>query len=142
MRSRFKYGIYLVLLIITCALLWSAYAPERWLGHIRRLVRAPSAEITNSIPKPQPANERIEGRAPSEVVNEIWRMATQGRFLTPEGWRVAGSFFTEPRPFSTNEKILVVGNEWGPAYEMRSDGNSKEVAVDYWDAGSIDSKLR
>jgi hypothetical protein len=141
MGSRFKYGVCLVFLVVTGALLWSAYAPERWLGQIRRLVRTSSGEAPNNIPKPRPANERIEGRAPNEVVDEIWRMATQGQFLTPEGWRVAGGFFTEPRPFPANEKIFVVGNEWGPAYELYSYGNSKEVIVGYWDAGSIDSML-
>lgn len=30
----------------------------------------------------------------------------------------------------------------GPADEMRSDGNTKEIVVGYWDAGSIDAKLR
>jgi hypothetical protein len=139
---RFKYGVSLVLLVVTCALLWSAYAPERWLAQIRRFVRASADEMPGGIPKPQPPKERIEGRAPNEVVDEIWRMATEGQLLIPEGWRIAGGFFTEPTPFPASEKILVVSNEWGPAYEVRSDGNSKEIVVGYWDAGSVDNKLR
>jgi hypothetical protein len=142
MRSRFKYGGSLVLLVVTCALLWSAYAPEHWSGQIRRLVRTSSGEMPNSIPKPQPSNERIEGRAPNEVVDEIWRMATQGQFLTPEGWRVAGGFFTEPRPFPANEKILVVGNEWEPANEWNTNETTAEVSLVYVDAGTIDAMLR
>jgi hypothetical protein len=142
MGLRFKYGLCLVLLVVTCALLWSAYAPEQWLGQIRRFVRVPAEEMPDTIPKPQPPKERIEGRSPNQVVDEIWRMTTQGQLLTPEGWRIAGGFFTEPRLFPANEKILVVSNEWGPAYEMRSDGNSKEIVVGYWDAGTIDAQLR
>jgi hypothetical protein len=111
MGSRFKYEACLVFLVVTGALLWSAHSTERRLGRTRRLVRTSSREAPKNIPKPQPANERIEGRAPNEVVDEIWRMATQGQFLTPEGWRIAGGFFTEPRPFPANEKIFVVGNE-------------------------------
>lgn len=142
MRLHFKYGVLSFVLVVTCALLWSAYAPERWLGQIRRFVSASAGEMPVGIPKPQSPMARIEGRAPTEVVDEIWRMASEGQLLTPEGWRIAGGFFTEPTPFPSNGKILVVSNEWGPAYEMRSDGNSKEIVVGYWDAGTIDAQLR
>jgi hypothetical protein len=142
MELRFKYGLSLVLLVVTCVLLWSAYAPEHWLSQIRRFARVPINETPDKITKPLPHEERIEGRAPQEVVDEIWRMATQGQLLTPQGWHIAGGFFTEPKPFPANEKILVVANEWGPAYELRSDGNSAEVALGYFDAGTIDAKLR
>jgi hypothetical protein len=141
MRLRLKHGVSLVFLVVACVLLWSAYAPERWLGRIRRFARASGDEMSNTL-KPQPPKERIEGRTPEGVVDEVWRMATQGQLLTPEGWRTAGGFFTEPRPFPANEKILVVGNEWGPAYDTGSDGSAKEVVVGYWNEGSIDAKLR
>jgi len=138
MGLRFKYVVPVFLLVATSAVLWSAFAPEPWLESIRGFVRADQMPIS----KPLPPKERVEGRTPNEVVDEIWRMATQGQLLKPEGWRLAGGFFTEPRPFPANEKILVVGNEWGPAYEMRTDGNSKEIVVGYWDAGSVDTNLR
>jgi hypothetical protein len=139
MKLGFKLGLSLVLLVVTGALVWSAYAPQRWLGEIRRLVRAP--EMPDRIPAPQPPKERIEGRTPKEVVDEVWRMATQGQLLTPEGWHSAGAFFTKPRPFPANEKILVVSNAWGPAYQTSSDGDSAAVTLDYFDAGTIDPKL-
>ena len=141
MKLGFKHGLSLVLLVVTCALVWSAYAPKRWLGQIRRLVGAPVDEMPDRIPKPQPPKERIEGKTPNAVVDEVWRMATQGQLLTPEGWHTAGGFFTEPRPFPAKEKILVVSNLWGPAYQTSSDGNSAEVTLDYFDAGTIDAKL-
>src|SRR5215469_7136613 len=95
--ARSQYGIFLVLLVVACALLWSAYAPERWLGQIRRFTRTSGSEMPDRILKPHPPQQPIEGRTPNEVVDEIWRMATQGQLLTAEGWRVAGGFFTEPR---------------------------------------------
>jgi len=97
--------------------------------------------MPDRIPKPQPPKERIEGRTPRGIVDEVWRMATQGQLLTPQGWHIAGGFFTEPKPFPANEKILVVSNEWGPAYQTSSDGDSAEVTLDYFDAGTIDAKL-
>jgi hypothetical protein len=142
MKSRFKYGISPVLLLVVSVFLWSAYVPESWLGQIRCFARTSACGMPDGVPRAQPHQQRIEGRAPNEVVDEIWRMATQGQLLTPEGWRIAGGFFTEPRPFPANEKILVVCNEWGPAYEMRPVGDGKEIAVGYWDAGTIDAKLR
>lgn len=141
MKLRFKYGVCFVLLVVSAVLLWSAYAPERWLARVRRLAGTSAGEMPDSIPKPPPPQQRIEGRAPNEVVDEVWRMATQGQLLTPEGWHLASGFFTEPRQFPASERIFVVANEWGPAYVMRSDGDSVEVAVGYWDAGSVDTKL-
>jgi len=47
----------------------------------------------------------IEGRSPNEVVDELWRMATQGELLTPDGWRRAGGFFTKPTPYPGNKVV-------------------------------------
>jgi hypothetical protein len=110
MRLRLKHGISLALVVVACVLLWSAYTPEPWLGQIRSFVRTSRDEMSE-ISKPQPPKQRIEGRTPEGVVDEIWRMATQGQLLTPDGWHTAGGFFTEPRPFPANERILIVCNE-------------------------------
>jgi len=32
------------------------------------------------------AKEPIEGKSRIAVVDEVWRMATRGELLTPEGW--------------------------------------------------------
>ena len=109
---------------------------------IRGVARAGLDELPVQITKPRPPKERIEGRTPKEVVDEVWRLATQGQLLNLEGWRVASGFFTEPTPFPANEKILVVSNDWGPAYDWRSNENTPEVALGYTDAGSIDAMLR
>ena len=45
------------------------------------------------------ASEPVKGKSRTEVVDEVWRMATRGEFLTPEGWSKACGFFTNPTPF-------------------------------------------
>ena len=112
---RWKCVVSIVLIAGASVVLWSAYAPERWLGQIRGLARVGLDEVPVRITKPRPPKERIEGRTPKEIVDEVWRLATQGELLTPEEWHVASGFFTEPTPFPANEKILIVSNDWGPA---------------------------
>jgi hypothetical protein len=82
-------------------------------------------------------------------VDELWRRATQGDLLTDEGWQATNAFFTEPVPFPGTNKIKVVSNYWGPAYEMRgtdsvihSDADGVQVSVGFWDAGEINGLLR
>jgi hypothetical protein len=86
--------------------------------------------------------EPIKGKSRTEVADEVWRMATQGELLTPEGWRQACGFFTSPTPFAGNKVILVMSNYWGPSYEDRSKDDSTDVEMGYIDMGKIDSTLR
>src|SRR5271170_7054568 len=38
-------------------------------------------------------------KSPNGIVDQVWRLATQGELLTPEGWdRVARGFFVHPVP--------------------------------------------
>ncbi|MGB8011789.1 MAG: hypothetical protein WCF68_09265 [Terriglobales bacterium] len=102
-------------------------------------VAALSAQAT------QPAevgNEPIQGKTRTEVVDDIWRMATQGELLTPEGWSKACGFYTNPTPFSGNKVILIMSNDWGPSYEDRSKDDSTDVELGYAGMGKIDSALR
>ncbi len=80
--------------------------------------------------------------SPTEVVDELWRMATQGDLLTPEGWRMASGFFIHPEPFPGNNVILVMSNYWGPPGQLRTEGDAAEVLVGFANAGQIDSALR
>jgi hypothetical protein len=84
----------------------------------------------------------IEGRSPNEVVDELWRMATQGELLTPDGWRRAGGFFTKPTPYLDNKVVQVRSNYWGPAAVTNSNNQRAEVFLGYLDLGKIDSALR
>jgi hypothetical protein len=83
----------------------------------------------------------IEGRSPTEVVDEVWRLATQGELLTLEGWQRTDGFFTKPTPFPGNKLILVMSNNWGQASVAKSDAQRPEVSLGYWELGKIDSTL-
>jgi hypothetical protein len=88
----------------------------------------------------QESIEPIQGKSRTEVVDEVWRIATQGGLLTPEGWSRACALYTIPVPFPGNKEVLVVSNEWGPAYDLKGDGT--EIEVGYADRGRIDSALK
>lgn len=89
---------------------------------------------------------------PDKVVENVWKLATQGDLLSPEGWdKMARGFFLHPAPSPgsklnlikpTGDKvILVVSNGWG-IVNTSVEGSKARVAVEYYDAGRIDAKLR
>jgi hypothetical protein len=91
------------------------------------------------------------GRSPQQVVEELWKVATQGALLTPDGWdKTARSFrdYPLPAPGSTvtndahgsKRPILVTSNDWG-VLSCTITGNSAEVVVEYYDLGRIDPLL-
>jgi hypothetical protein len=94
-----------------------------------------------SPPEPPP-QQPIEGKSPTEVVDEVWRLATQGELLTPDGWRGACGFFSSPTPFPGNKVILVMSNDWGPAFQVGSRDDAAEVDLGYFAIGKIDTALR
>ncbi len=89
---------------------------------------------------------------PKEVVDGVWRLATQGDLLTVEGWdKMARGAFVYPAPAigskatvihpKGGKTIRVVSNAWGiVGCTMETD--KAKVVVEYDDAGSIDEKLR
>ena len=90
-------------------------------------------------------------KSPQQVVEELWKVATQGTLLTPEGWdKTARSFadYPLPAPGSTvtndahrsKKPILVTSNDWG-VLSCTITGNSAEVVVEYYDVGRIDPSL-
>jgi hypothetical protein len=93
-------------------------------------------------PPGPPPKQPIKGKSPTEVVDEVWRLATQGELLTPDGWRRACGFFSSPTPFPGNKVILVMSNYWGPAYEPMPRNDSADVELGYIALGKIDSTLR
>ena len=89
---------------------------------------------------------------PKEAVERVWKLATQGDPLTPEGWdKMARGAFAYPAPTLGNKVtpiaprgdkvILVASNEWGVVGCQVKDKKAR-VAVEYYDAGSIDAMLR
>ena len=140
MSFRFKYGVCVALSAGVLLFLWSAYAPETWLRRIRGLAHGHTGEP--AAPSSRSSIERIGGRRPNELVDELWRRVTQGDLLTPEGWQATNGLFTEQVPFPGTGKMMVVSNDWGPASEIRSDAVGTEVILGYLDAGQIDGLLR
>lgn len=81
------------------------------------------------------------GRSPKEIVEQMWTLATEGELLTPEGWnRYSGLFLHPDRP-PGNKVVRVVSNYWG-VQGVLTKGSDMEVAMDYAEAGQIDSELR
>ncbi len=75
-------------------------------------------------------------------MDEIWRMATKGELLNSEGWSQASAFYTKPKPFPGNHTVLVMSNDWGPAYDYRAKDENGDVGLGYIDMGKIDAELR
>ena len=86
--------------------------------------------------------EPFEGMTPKEVVDELWRLATQGQLLKAHGWQRAGKLFTDPTTFKSPRMIFVVSNEWGPAGEFNVTQDEAEAVVGFTSLGNIDTALR
>jgi hypothetical protein len=93
------------------------------------------------------------GESPKEIVDALWRMATTGELLTPEGWdKAARSFFILPAPSPGSKVTLipprgdkviyVVSNDWGPPDQTRLKDNTAEVVMGFEDLGRIDAALK
>jgi hypothetical protein len=80
-------------------------------------------------------------KTPREIVDRLWKMATEGELLTDDGWRRVSGMFAKQVPSPGNDLILVVSNSWSVNGETVR-GDSAEVVVGFADAGSIDSSLR
>jgi hypothetical protein len=98
----------------------------------------------------KPVDDSI--KSPQQVVEELWKVATQGAMLTPEGWdQTARGFADYPIPspgspvvhdvHSSKKSILVMSNDWG-ILDCTIKGDRAEVVMGYYDAGRIDPLLR
>jgi len=83
----------------------------------------------------------VGGMSPKEVVDELWRLATQGQLLTASGWERAGKLCTQPARFSSPQSIFVVANEWGPANAFNVRDDTAEADVGFTSLGTIDPAL-
>jgi hypothetical protein len=76
-----------------------------------------------------------------ELVEKLWRKATNGDLLTPDGWHEASGFFVHPGPFAQNQLVRVTSNYW-EVMDAAIKGDRAKVIVKSTDAGRIDSALR
>jgi hypothetical protein len=93
------------------------------------------------LPSPKVSSDPFQGTTPLEVVDELWRLATQGQLLTAQGWQRTGQLFTDPIPFTQPKAIFIVSNEWGPPFEHNRTQDTAGVTVGFNPVGSIDTKL-
>lgn len=93
------------------------------------------------LPSRKASVEPMQGSTPAEVVDELWRLATQGQLLTPQGWKRAGQLCTDPTSFTQAKVIFIVSNEWGPAFQHSATPESAGVTVGFNPLGSIDTNL-
>jgi len=98
------------------------------------------------------ASTRNDCDRPKEIVDLVWRLATQGDLLTAEGWdKMARGAFAYPPPAvggkvapirpQGGKTIRVVSNDWG-IVGCTMEPDTARVVVEYYDAGSIDETLQ
>ena len=90
---------------------------------------------------PVQSSSPAANKSPGEIVDRLWRMATQGKLLTANGWQRAAGFFSLPATPPDNSKIWVTSNDWGLDSESIK-GSSAEVVMGFEDEGTIDAALR
>ncbi len=80
-------------------------------------------------------------RSPKEIVDILWRRATEGEMLKADGWHRASGFYLHPTAFPGDRSIRVMSNHWGIEYSSVEE-NAAVVTVDCAEEGKIDSKMR
>jgi len=88
-------------------------------------------------------SETKEAKSPREVVEEFWKLETQGRRLTPEGWRKAAIFFVHPGSPPQKKTLAVIsGRNKYSVDERWIKGDRAEIWNGCIDLGRIDDALR
>jgi hypothetical protein len=81
------------------------------------------------------------GNSPKDVVERLWKDATEGKLLTPEGWNEASPLFLKHEAFPANASVRIVSNNWGVDHSSVR-GDTAEVDMGYADAGIVDATLK
>jgi hypothetical protein len=108
---------------------------------MNRLSRIISFVVLGAIASSGQIANHNSGKTPQEIVNRLWKLATEGGLLTDDGWRRVSGMFAKQVPSPGNDLILVVSNSWA-VHQESVQGDSAEVIVSFEDAGQIDSLLR
>jgi hypothetical protein len=81
------------------------------------------------------------GLSPKDVVERLWKEATEGKLLTPDGWNEISPLFVTLEAFPVNASVQIVSNNWGVGHSsVRND--TAEVDMEYTDAGTVDASLK
>jgi hypothetical protein len=81
------------------------------------------------------------GLSPKDVVERLWKDATEGKLLTPEGLNEVSPLFVKHEAFPANGSVRIVSNNWGVDHFSVS-GDTAEVDMGYADAGIVDATLK
>ena len=81
------------------------------------------------------------GLSPKDVVERLWKEATEGELLSPDGWNRASRFFVQHDAFPDHSAVRIVSNNWGIEHSSVSNGTA-EVVLEYWEAGTVDASLK
>jgi hypothetical protein len=82
-------------------------------------------------------------KSPKAVVEEFWKMETQGGRLTTDGWRSADRYFVRPIEPPNERVIGVVDNGFSIEDAYMRSGNAAVVTINVSGlAWKIDSKMR
>lgn len=81
------------------------------------------------------------GLSPKDVVERLWKEATEGKLLTPDGWNEISPLFVTLEAFPVNASVQIVSNNWGVGHSsVRND--TAEVDMEYTDVGTVDPSLK
>ena len=80
------------------------------------------------------------GLSPKDVVERLWKEATEGELLSPDGWNRASRFFVQHEAFPEDSAVRIVSNNWGIEHSSVSN-DTAEVVLEYWEAGDRDGKV-
>jgi|ERR1700687_653693 len=81
------------------------------------------------------------GLSSTNIVDALWKEATQGELLTQNGWNHASRFFLHHDTFPQNSTLRIVSNDWGIEHSSVQN-DTAEVVLEYSEAGTVDASLR
>jgi hypothetical protein len=87
------------------------------------------------------AQSQLGPDSPRDVVDQVWKRATEGELLRADGWSHASQFYLQHDDFPVNSPVRIVSNYWGVEHSSVSN-NTAEVDLAYTDAGTVDASLK
>jgi hypothetical protein len=79
-------------------------------------------------------------KTPKETVERLWKLATEGEFLTADGCSRYSGFFLHSSPCPAKKRIRVVSNHW-TILSVSTSASESDVSVEFANAGVIDPEL-
>lgn len=90
---------------------------------------------------PQSMGKDLPRTPPKETIDQMWKRATAGEFLPPNGWAMYSGYFLHPLPADHKKIIRIVSNSWG-VFTAYTNGTDAQVSVGCAAIGTIDAALK